>query len=102
MKNSAFSPLSELWYFVWLAEQTASTSMYKIERLRFITGRESVYCAVWTEHVCACLEYGWIKRRGAFPTQKRKTKLYECISINSYRGTDQQTVDFSSSEFYLR
>ena len=42
------------------------------------------------------------KCRRMFPTTKQKTKLYKCISLNSFRGTDKQSVDFSSLDFYLR
>jgi len=35
--------------FVWISEQTASFALHIIKRLVFITGVESVYCAVRTE-----------------------------------------------------
>ena len=34
--------------FVWISEQTAIISLYSVEWLGFITGTESVYCAVRT------------------------------------------------------
>jgi len=36
---------------VWISEQTATFSLYNINRLDFITEIKSVYCAIRTESV---------------------------------------------------
>jgi hypothetical protein len=47
--NSTFCPHTLFMCFVWISEQTAIISLYSINWLVFITGKESVYCAVRTE-----------------------------------------------------
>ena len=50
--NSTFCPHSVFMCFVWIWEQTAIISLYKINWLGYITETWSVYCAVRTEYVC--------------------------------------------------
>ena len=46
--NSTFCPHSVFMCFVWIWEQTAIISLYRINWLVFITDTECVYCAVRT------------------------------------------------------
>jgi len=39
--------------FVWISEQTAIISLYKINWLGFLTETECVYCEVRAEYLCA-------------------------------------------------
>jgi len=59
--NSTFSPHSVFMCFVWIWEQTAIISLYRIKWLVCITETECVYCAVRTE----CLCYVWISEQTA-------------------------------------
>jgi hypothetical protein len=36
------------------------------------------------------------------PHQNKKKSLYQYMSANSFRSTAQQSVDFTSTDFYLR
>jgi hypothetical protein len=49
--HSSFSPHSVFMCFVWISEQTAIISLYKVNWLVCITETECVYCAVRTEYL---------------------------------------------------
>ena len=51
LKNYTICPHSVFMCFVWLWEQTAIISLYSINWLVFIIGRECVYCAVRFEYL---------------------------------------------------
>jgi predicted GNAT family N-acyltransferase len=59
--RGTFCPHSVFMYFVWIWEQTAIISLYRINWLVFITKTECVYCAVCSAHtVYLCVFFLWI------------------------------------------
>ena len=72
--NSTFCSHSVFVCFVWISEQTAIISLYRINWLVFITETESVYCAVRTGY----LNINFFKRVSS--AQKTSCDAKFCVS----------------------
>jgi len=71
--RSTFCPHGVFMCFVWIWEQTAIISLYRINWLVFMTETERVYCAVhstfWSHCVFMCFLWIWEHRAFYFPIQ---------------------------------
>ena len=95
--NSAFCPHGVFMCFVWISEQTAITSIYKINWLVVIAETECVYCAVQTGYIlyiyrvsqeeCARLREGvpYVKVYWYNPK-------HLCPNLNGYEDNGQRKV----------
>ena len=99
--NSTFCPHPVFMCFVWISEQTAILSLYKINWLVFITEMKSIYCVVrtgylYTAEVNICLEI--------FTGIEKDTTVCRDSTQNCLEGTvtgEHSTVQYSTVTFSL-
>ena len=77
LNSSTFCPHSVFMCFVWIWEQTAIISLYRIDWLVFITETECVYCAVRSTFYILPTEYIYV-----FCVDLRKTAIISLYGID--------------------
>ena len=87
--NSAFCPHSVFMCFVWIWEQTAIISLYRINWLVFITETDCVYCAVRTDFnrlICVFKGLNFTSLLWLIENLRSRTISWQCFTIYTSTG----------------